>query len=115
MRSVCRRFAQQPMEISVDDESKLTLHGLRQHFVQLTEKQKNKNLCDLMDKLDFSQVVIFVKSIQRAKGLNKLLNDAGFPSVAVYGGKAHRGGLSQEERLDAYTQFKEYKKRILVA
>jgi hypothetical protein len=28
---------QQPMEIYVDDETKLTLHGLVQHYIKLTE------------------------------------------------------------------------------
>ena len=34
MRSVCKKFMQDPMEIYVDD-SKLTLHGLQQHYVKL--------------------------------------------------------------------------------
>ena len=33
---------QDPHEISVDEESKLTLHGLLQYYVKLTEKEKNE-------------------------------------------------------------------------
>jgi ATP-dependent RNA helicase UAP56/SUB2 len=40
IRSVCRRFTQHPCEIYVDDESKLTLHGLQQYYVRLTAAQK---------------------------------------------------------------------------
>jgi len=40
----------------VDDESKLTLHGLVQHYTMLSEEGKNKRLMDLLDQLDFNQV-----------------------------------------------------------
>ena len=46
----------QPLEVFVDDEAKLTLHGLRQHYVRLLEKTKNRTLCDLLDALEFNQV-----------------------------------------------------------
>lgn len=45
------------MEVYVDDESKLTLHGLVQHFIMLTEAEKNRKLCDVLDALDFNQVI----------------------------------------------------------
>lgn len=44
------------MEVRVDNESKLTLHGLVQHYVTLHEQEKNKKLVDLLDALDFNQV-----------------------------------------------------------
>lgn len=46
----------QPMEIYVDDEAKLTLHGLVQHYIMLNEDEKNRKLNDLLDALDFNQV-----------------------------------------------------------
>lgn len=46
----------QPVEVFVDDESKLTLHGLVQHYTMLSEDGKNKRLMDLLDQLDFNQV-----------------------------------------------------------
>lgn len=46
----------QPQEVYVDDESKLTLHGLVQHYLMLHEDQKNRKLTDLLDALDFNQV-----------------------------------------------------------
>lgn len=39
----------------MDDEAKLTLHGLVQHYVMLNEDQKNRKLNDLLDALDFNQ------------------------------------------------------------
>lgn len=47
---------EQPLEIYVDDEKKLTLHGLQQHFVRLEESAKNRKLNDLLDSLEFNQV-----------------------------------------------------------
>jgi ATP-dependent RNA helicase UAP56/SUB2 len=109
IRSVCKKFMTNPMEIYVDDESKLTLHGLVQHYVMLHEDEKNRKLNDLLDALDFNQVVIFVKSVPRAKELNRLLNECNFPAISL-----HRG-LDQEERIKVYQQFKQGSKRILVA
>merc|ERR1712060_989875 len=63
-RALCKKFMQDPHEIRVDEESKLTLHGLLQYYVKLTEKEKNRKLNDLLDALEFNQVVIFVKSVQ---------------------------------------------------
>ncbi|XP_028080745.1 ATP-dependent RNA helicase MAK5-like [Camellia sinensis] len=97
------------MEIYVDDEAKLTLHGLVQHYIKLSELEKNHKLNDLLDALDFNQVVIFVKSLSRAVELNKLLVECNFPSICIH------SGMSQEERLTRYKGFKEGHKRILVA
>jgi superfamily II DNA/RNA helicase len=109
IRPVCRKFTQNPVEIFVDNESKLTLHGLQQYYVQLTEAQKNRKLNDLLDALDFNQVVIFVNGVRRCKELNKLLLECNFPSICTY------GGLAQEDRLQRYNSFKEGKSRILVS
>jgi|Transcript_2946 ATP-dependent RNA helicase UAP56/SUB2 len=109
IRPVCKKFMNDPMEIYVDDETKLTLHGLVQHYIKLTEAEKNRKLNDLLDALMFNQVVIFVKSVQRCTYLDKLLTECNFPSIAI-----HRG-MSQDERLARYKSFKEGHKRILVA
>ncbi|XP_039045868.1 DEAD-box ATP-dependent RNA helicase 15-like [Hibiscus syriacus] len=109
IRPVCKKFMQDPMEIYVDDEAKLTLHGLVQHYIKLSELEKNRKLNDLLDALDFNQVVIFVKSVNRAAELNKLLVECNFPSICIH------SGMSQEERLTRYKSFKEGHKRILAA
>merc|ERR1712025_315363 len=109
IRALCKKFMQDPHEISVDEESKLTLHGLLQYYVKLTEKEKNRKLNDLLDALEFNQVVIFVKSVQRAVALDKLLTECNFPSIAIH------SGLNQEERINRYKQFKEFQKRIMVS
>uniref|UniRef100_A0AAZ3NYK2 RNA helicase n=1 Tax=Oncorhynchus tshawytscha TaxID=74940 RepID=A0AAZ3NYK2_ONCTS len=109
IRPVCRKFMQDPMEIFVDDETKLTLHGLQQYYVKLKDNEKNRKLFDLLDVLEFNQVVIFVKSVQRCVALAQLLVEQNFPAIAI-----HRG-MPQEERLSRYQQFKDFQRRILVA
>ena len=44
------------MEVYIDDETKLTLHGLRQHYCKLRDNEKNRKLFDLLDALEFNQV-----------------------------------------------------------
>ena len=103
----------QPLEIYVDDETKLTLHGLQQYFLKLEEKEKNRKLNDLLDSLEFNQVCwkvpisslhailryvahmqvcIFVKSVPRATQLDALLQECNFPSICIH------SGLPQPER-----------------
>jgi hypothetical protein len=97
----------QPLEIYVDDETKLTLHGLQQYYLKLEEKEKNRKLNDLLDNLEFnqvssicifkpvahrSQVCIFVKSVARATQLDALLQECNFPSICIH------SALPQPER-----------------
>jgi len=109
IRPVCKKFMQRTLEIFVDDEAKLTLHGLQQYYVKLEEKAKNRKLNDLLDTLEFNQVCIFVKSVQRANELNRILTDCGFPSVCIH------SQMSQDERIARYQAFKSFEKRIMVA
>ncbi|OSX77011.1 hypothetical protein BU14_0165s0005 [Porphyra umbilicalis] len=109
IRAVAKKFMVDPMEVFVDDETKLTLHGLLQYYARLEEAEKNRKLSDILDALEFNQVVIFVKSVARATELNKLLVECNFPSIAIH------SGMAQEERIRRYKAFKDFQKRILVA
>jgi ATP-dependent RNA helicase UAP56/SUB2 len=109
IRPICKKFMQDPMEVYVDDDSKLTLHGLQQHYCKLKDNEKNRKLFELLDALEFNQVIIFVKSIQRCMALSQLLIEQNFPAIAIH--KA----MTQDERLTRYQQFKDFQKRILVA
>jgi ATP-dependent RNA helicase UAP56/SUB2 len=97
------------MEVYINDGAKLTLHGLQQYYVELTEQEKNRKLIDLLDSLEFNQVVVFVKSVSRATMLNKILQEINFPSVCIH------ARMSQEERIDRYKKFKDFGSRIMVA
>jgi len=54
-------------------------------------------------------VIIFVKSVEYAIRLDEELRKESFPSIAI-----HRD-LPQDERIRRYDEFKQFKKRILVA
>jgi len=109
IRPVCKKFMHNPLEIYINEGAKLTLHGLQQYFVKLKENEKNRKLVDLLDALEFNQLVVFVNSVARASELNKLLIECNFPSIAIH------GGMKQEERIEQYRKFKEFKSRIMVA
>jgi len=108
VRTICRKFTKKAEEIFVDDKN-LTLHGLAQYFVKLAENEKNRKLNDLLDALEFNQVVIFVKSKVRASQLDQLLRKCAFPSECVH------ANMTQPQRLDIYKKFKDFKCRILVS
>nr|WCZ58402.1 spliceosome RNA helicase DDX39B [Paratrimastix eleionoma] len=109
LRPICERFMKDPVKVFVDDETKLTLHGLQQYYLQLTEQNKSRKLTELLDALEFNQVVIFVKSCERADALDRLLQSCGFPSICIH------SGLVQTERNERYKLFKDFQRRILVA
>eukprot|EP00004_Rigifila_ramosa_P008699 TRINITY_DN19_c0_g1_i8.p1 TRINITY_DN19_c0_g1~~TRINITY_DN19_c0_g1_i8.p1 ORF type:complete len:408 (+),score=116.34 TRINITY_DN19_c0_g1_i8:47-1225(+) len=108
-RVTCKKFMQNPHEIFVDDEAKLKLHGLVQYYARLAEHEKNRKLNDLLDSLDFNQVVIFVKSGKRAIALKQLMMEQNFPVNDI------SSLIPQEERNKRFAEFKESKYRILVA
>jgi ATP-dependent RNA helicase UAP56/SUB2 len=109
IRLVCKKFMHNPLEIYINEGAKLTLHGLQQYYVGLAENEKNRKLIDLLDALEFNQLVIFVNSVARASELNKLLVECNFPSLCIH------SGIKQEERIEKYRKFKEFKARIMVA
>jgi ATP-dependent RNA helicase UAP56/SUB2 len=109
IRPICKKFMQNPFEVFIDDETKLTLHGLQQYIVKLTESAKSRKLHDLLDALLFNQVIIFVNGVDRAKALNSVLVESGFPSVCIH------GRMEQEERIKLYKSFKDLEKRIMIS
>jgi len=109
IKETCRKFMRNPTEVLIENESKLTLHGLKQYYVELKANEKIKKLIDLIDALDFNQVIIFVKSVAYATKLCEILNKHTIPSKSI-----HRG-IPQEERIKIYEGFKQFKHRILVA
>lgn len=109
VRETAKKFMQNPVEIYVDSDAKLTLHGLQQYYVKMPDAGKNRKLNDLLDALEFNQVVIFVKSVSRAKALTELLRECQFPATCIH------SQMSQEDRIKTYADFKEFKSRIMVS
>ena len=84
MKATCRKFMRNPAEVLIENESKLTLHGLRQYYVNVEDRQKIAKLMDLIDQLQFNQVIIFVSSIAYAKKLVEVLNKESIPAKAIH-------------------------------
>lgn len=93
----------------VDNEKKLTLHGLQQFYCEVPETDKIKTLDSLLKKLQYNQTVIFCKSVERAMYLHEVLQKIGHKSITI-----HRQ-MKQEERLDKLKDFKSFSTRILVS
>lgn len=85
VRTICKKFMKNPFEIYIDNDTKLTLHGLQQYIIKLGEETKTRKLFDLLDALLFNQVIVFVKSSKRAEKLSKLLEESNFPSTFIHG------------------------------
>lgn len=54
IKLICRKFMKNQTEVLIENESKLTLHGLRQYYVMLDNKEKITKLMDLLDQLQFN-------------------------------------------------------------
>jgi len=106
---VCKKFMRKPVEIIVKEENKEHLEKLQQFYVKLKEEEKNTKLFNILDNIQFNQVIIFVNSILRCEALSDMLNKNNFPSIAIH------ADLPQDERIKLFDLFKDFKKRIMVA
>ena len=106
---VCKKFMRKPVEIIVKEENKEHLEKLQQFYVKLKEEDKNTKLFDILDNVQFNQVIIFVNSILRCETLSDILSKNNFPSIAIH------ADLPQEERIKLFDLFKDFKRRIMVA
>ena len=108
-KDICKKFMRNAVEIIVKEEKNEHLEKLQQFFVKLKEEEKNKKLFDILDSVQFNQVIIFVKSIMRCEILSEILSKNNFPSIAIH------ASLPQEERIKLFDLFKQFKRRIMVA
>jgi ATP-dependent RNA helicase UAP56/SUB2 len=107
VKNLCHKFTKNAVEIYA--YNKLTLEGLQQYYVKLSEAEKNMKLNYLLDTLEFNQLVIFVKSRQQASKVHSFLCKCAFPSTCVH------GAMSQPQRSNFYRKLKNLEIRILVS
>lgn len=107
-KKICKMYMKDPFEYYIDNDSKLNLHGLQQYFVKLDEREKNQKLMNLLDDLEFNQVIVFTSKRERAMFLNNIISKESFPSCACY------SSMPMPERLKIYNKFKEGQYRIMV-
>lgn len=110
-RKTAKKFMQDdPLEIFIDDASKLSLDALVQYYVKVEESNKITKLMDILDMLEnFNQVIIFVKSVPRCTALAQVLERANFPTTFIH------ARLKQTERNQRFQDFKDFKSRILLS
>lgn len=109
LRTVARKFMKEPAEIYVDQRAKLTLHGLTQYFINVTEAEKTRKLCDILDVVDFNQAIIFTCSVERCEALSRQLQALKFPAQAIH------SRMDQKSRLKVYESCKTNHTRIIVS
>lgn len=109
LRTVARKFMNDPAEIYVDQRAKLTLHGLSQYYMKLTEGEKTRKLCDILDVVNFNQAIIFTSSVERCEALSRQLVALKFPAQAVH------SRMNQSDRLKVYESCKANETRIIVS
>ncbi|RNF09164.1 putative RNA helicase [Trypanosoma conorhini] len=109
LRNVAKKFMNNPTEIYVDQRAKLTLHGLAQYYMNVTEAQKLRKLCDILDAVEFNQAIIFTSSVERCEALSRQLQALKFPAMAIH------SRMEQPERLRVYESCKSNHTRIIVA
>lgn len=68
-----------------------------------------KKLIELLDTLNFNQIVIFVRNSQRAKELSRLLNSDNFNNICI------TGDMRTETRLENFKKFKNFEVLILIS
>jgi ATP-dependent RNA helicase UAP56/SUB2 len=84
IKATCRLFMRNPTEVLIENEGKLTLHGLKQYYIDLKANEKIAKLIDLIDQLSFNQVIIFVNEVKYAIKLAEILNKNTIPSKAIH-------------------------------
>ncbi len=109
MRTLAKQYLVSPQLVLVNDESRLTLHGLQQYYIGISEENRAQRLVAILEGLDYNQVVIFVARKRSADQLSALLKEHRFDTVAVSSIK------TQEERLMTYQDVKTFRARIVIS
>ena len=109
MTETVKKFMREsPKMIVINEEKNLTLHGLQQFYIKVNEAMKNRVLFSILQKVSYDQVIIFCSRVDRAKFLDKILQETKFESVAIH------SDMGQSDRIELYSKFKKGEKRIVV-
>ncbi|EQB60133.1 hla-b associated transcript 1 [Vairimorpha apis BRL 01] len=104
----CMRFLDNPFVVRVDEESKLTLYGLKQYYVELDEKDKLQKLHYALNSNTYNQAMIFTSNKKSPTTLVNFLKTKNFQAIELH------AGLSSEERKNRLIAFKKYEHRVLI-
>lgn len=104
----CMRFLDNPFIVRVDDESKLTLYGLKQYYVEINEDLKMSKLEDVLNNYTFSQAIVFTNSKACSSKILNVLKSKECAAIELH------SGMKTEERKSTLASFKKFEHRILV-
>lgn len=106
--SECIRFLDTPFIVKVDDESKLTLYGLKQYYVEVDQNDKMSKLASLLNSYTYNQAIIFTSSKLLPIKICDYLKSKGLVVMDCH------AGLNSTERKERLSKFKKYEYRIMV-
>ncbi len=110
MRELTAKFMKRPYQaIVIDDQKRLTLHGLKQYYADVQEAKKFKFLYTLLSKFDYNQCIIFTSKATRAYHLQKMLKDVDVKSLAI------SSEMPMKVRMDNFQKFKDGTEKVLVS
>jgi translation initiation factor 4A len=105
---VTDQFMHDPEKILLSAD-KITLEGIQQYYVDVSEEQwKFDTLCDLYETLSVTQAIIYVNTRRRVEWLAEQLSRQNHMVSIIH------GDLSQSEREQIMSEFREGKTRILI-
>jgi translation initiation factor 4A len=104
-----KKFIPNAVKILVKPE-KVTVEGIKQYYLGIeSETWKLETLFDLYERLQISQTIIFVNSINKAEFIRDKLEEENFVVDCIH------SGMSQMERDKIMTSFRTGESRVLVA
>ncbi|KAK6090284.1 hypothetical protein P3W45_000641 [Vairimorpha bombi] len=104
----CMRFLDKPFIVRVDDESKLTLYGLKQYYVEVEDNKKLDKLSEILNSTTYNQAVIFTANKFLPERLCTFLKNKGLQALDLH------AGLKTDQRKTRLLSFKKYEYRILI-
>lgn len=89
-----------------------TLEGIKQHYVEcINYNEKKEVLLDLLKQCHISQCIVFCNTIETVTRLKQFLDDQkNHIATSLF-----HAGLSATARMQAMTEFRQYKTRLLIS
>lgn len=108
-KRTCLLMLRKPFVLQVDEEKRLTLHGLEQGYINVAEEGKRDKLIQLIDSTpDISQCVVFCRDKRRVEALADHLQAKGVPTISI------TSDYGTSERMQRFTAFRRLDYRFLV-
>lgn len=106
-REILKSFVNNPVTVSVKKQE--TVENINQDIIRLSGRSKTDVLHDLLISPGFEKVIIFGRTKWGMDKLAKALDQRGFEAVLIHGNK------SQNQRQRALQDFKNNRRKILIA